>query len=394
LSLHQEESDDNKVSNQGNLSKEKGGRLAKAGSLGITPGSIMTREILVPFPREACMMRWLSGVIVLAVGLIALGWFIMPKPAVDSLEAQEKRPEARVEFAADRAHQALKVSPAPFDGERAMEYLKEICKIGPRISGTDGMKEQQELIKKHFEDKECKVDFQRFKAKQISQKEQVEMANIIVSFWPERPRRVIVCSHYDTRPIADQEPDMQKWRNPFLSANDGGSGVAFLMELGRHLKELNINTVGVDFVFFDGEEYIWEKGDKYFFGSEQFASTYKMRRTKTQYIAAILLDMIAGKGARFPKEPTSMFMAGPLVESFWKTAAEQKSAIFVNEQGPFAIDDDHVALNKAGIPAIDLLDFSYMNKHWHKLSDTPAACSAEPMVEVSKVLTVWLQRVK
>ncbi len=83
------------------------------------------------------------------------------------------------------------------------------------------------------------------------------MTNLIVSFFPDRERRVILCSHYDTRPIADQEPDPRKWREPFLSANDGGSGVAFLMELGNQMKDLP-TKVGVDFVFFDGEEYIFD----------------------------------------------------------------------------------------------------------------------------------------
>ena len=42
-------------------------------------------------------------------------------------------------------------APGDFDAKRAMGYLEDVCKIGPRISGTDGMKKQQELIQKHFE---------------------------------------------------------------------------------------------------------------------------------------------------------------------------------------------------------------------------------------------------
>src|SRR5262249_46530599 len=129
-------------------------------------------------------------------------------------------------------------SPVSFDGQRAMGYLAAICKIGPRISGTEGMKQQQELVKKHFEAHGAKVELQRFSARQISQQQPVEMANLIASWYPERRRRVILCSHYDTRPIADQEPDPRRWTEPFLSANDGGSGVALLMELAHHLGEL------------------------------------------------------------------------------------------------------------------------------------------------------------
>lgn len=335
------------------------------------------------------MLR-LCSILIVTAALILIGWIFMPSPQSSSLEAQEKAGAKREEFAADRQPAAQKVSPAPFDGDRAMQYLKDVCSIGPRLSASDGMKKQQDLLKKHFEDRGGKVEFQRFKAKQYSQREPVEMTNIIVSFWPERTRRVILCSHYDTRPIADQEPDMRKWNEPFLSANDGGSGVAFLMELAHHINDLNIH-VGVDFVFFDGEEYVFNRDDKYFFGSEHFAAVYKQGRGKNKYIAAILLDMIGGKDARFPKDPASLLWAGALLESVWRVAAEQNCKAFTQDRGP-DVSDDHIPLNRAGIPAIDIIDFSY--EHWHKLSDVPSNCSPEPLVQVSKVLSVWLQRVK
>src|SRR5439155_14686875 len=121
-------------------------------------------------------------------------------------------------------------------------------------------------------------------------KKVIPMTNMIVSFFPERDRRVILCSHYDTRPIADQEPDERKWREPFVSANDGGSGVAFLMEMAHHMKDLPAK-VGVDFVIFDGEEYIFDHRrdtDEYFFGSKHFAKTWKKDKDKDRpnYTAA------------------------------------------------------------------------------------------------------------
>jgi len=54
--------------------------------------------------------------------------------------------------------------------------------------------------------------------------------------------------------------------------------------------------------------------------------------------------------------------------------------------------DDHLALQNVGIPAIDIIDFDY--PHWHRLSDVPANCAPEAMVDVARVLSVWLQRVK
>ena len=305
-----------------------------------------------------------------------------------------------------------------------MTYLKELCKIGTRISGSAGMKKQQELLKKHFEALGGKVEMQEFTAVQNSRpNQQVAMANMIVKWHPERKRRVILCSHYDTRPRADEEEDPRKQEQPFLSANDGGSGVALLMELAHYMKDLPTEALlkdyiatqlavstgppltkllwcadyswakppGVDFVFFDGEEYVFQKTDRYFFGSEHFAAAYRRDRSKHTYLAAILFDMIGGKNARFPVEPNSWTLAGKLVEDVWRTAAEQKCAAF---RGVFGreVQDDHLALNDGGIPAIDIIDFDY--PHWHKLSDTPENCSGESLQQVARVVTVWLQGVK
>jgi hypothetical protein len=298
-------------------------------------------------------------------------------------------------FASDREAPApAGVAPAAFDAKRSMKYLEEVCKIGPRISGTPGMTKQQELLEKHFKAHGGKVTWQRFTARQNSVPKPVAMANLIVSFHPERERRVILCSHYDTRPIADQEANRRRWREPFVSANDGGSGVALLMELAHHMKGLK-TAVGVDFVFFDGEEHIFDRDrDKYFFGSEHFAREHAKERriTKKRYAGAILLDMVGGKNARFPVERGSWSFAPKLVKEVWGIAAELKCGAFTSGFSKFEVQDDHIALNRVGIPAIDIIDFDY--PHWHRLSDVPANCSGESMEQVSKVVSVWLQRAK
>jgi hypothetical protein len=331
-------------------------------------------------------MARFAGTLVLAVVAMGAGaWYFWSDGGGDGPTVSARERET---FASDRG--------GVIDSKRAMKYLVDLCKIGPRISGSDGMKKQQDWLKEHFEDFGATVEFQRFEAKQHSRREPIEMANMIVSWHPESKRRVILCCHYDTRPIADQEPDERDWTKPFVSANDGGSGVALLMELAHHMKSIK-TEVGVDFVFFDGEEYIFDpgsarrQGDKYFFGSEHFAKVYKQGKTKHRYVAAVLLDMIAGKGARFPIEQNSKLKAGPLVEQLWKIAAEQKCSAFVWQDGPSVLDD-HLALNDARIPAVDIIDFDY--KHWHRLSDTPENCSEESMAQVARVLVAWLKSVK
>ena len=337
------------------------------------------------------MLRFVGGLVFAGAVLIALGCFLMFRLCSESAEPPPAPKQPRTEFAETRGGTAAPV--VPFDARRAMGYLEDVCKIGPRISGSDGMKQQQELLRKHFEALGGKVAFQRFTSQQNSQRRPVDMANLIVSWHPERERRVILCSHYDTRPIADQEPDHRSWREPFVSANDGGSGVALLMELAQHLKDLK-TEVGVDFVFFDGEEYVFEpERDRYFFGSQHFSSAYTRgkSRDKQRYVGAILLDMVGGKNPRFPIEPHSWFHAGLLVQEIWGIAAELKCTAFREGMGREVLDD-HIALNKAGIPAVDLIDFDY--QHWHRLSDTPENCSGDSLEQVARVLAVWLQRVK
>lgn len=334
-------------------------------------------------------MSRMAGVASIALLLVLLGCLLMIEPWNGSAETQPRKEESG--FAADRFPAA---DPLPFDAKRAMGYLEDVCKIGPRISGTAGMKKQQDLLEKHFKDQGGKITWQRFTARQVSgPSKPIEMANLIVSWHPERKRRVVLCSHYDTRPIADQEPRFDRWHDNFVSANDGGSGVALLMEMAHHMKDLK-SEVGVDFVFFDGEECVFRHtGDTYFFGSRHFGQQYRKSRDKTVYAGAILLDMVGGKKARFPIERNSWFLAQSLVEDVWGIAGELKCDAFrAKEYSRFAVEDDHMELNKHGIPAIDIIDFDY--PHWHRLTDLPENCSGESLEQVARVLSVWLQRVK
>lgn len=301
-----------------------------------------------------------------------------------------------------------------FDAERAFGYLRQLCAIGPRISGTAGMQKQIELTKKHFEDHGALVELQKFSAKQRSRQQAVEMVNLIARWHPERKRRIMICAHYDTRPIADQEPDRRDWTKPFVGANDGASGVAMMMELAHHVKTMDLK-VGLDFVLFDGEEYIFDKrpseegGDVYFIGSEHFAEEYAKARRQNpaspEIIEAILLDMVAGKKARFLYEGHSAMSAGRLVEKIWSLAKELECKAFVAQWGQDVLDD-HLALQRVGIPAIDIVPSASRNRrilpgreyefmdypHWHRLSDIPENCSPETMQQVGRVLMEWMKR--
>ncbi len=227
------------------------------------------------------MFGWAVGAALVAAGVGLPFWWLVksdaPEPQQATLPTMDAPDDKKTEFATG-ADAKDKIVAAKFDAERSIKYLKQLCDIGPRISASDGMKKQQELIEKHFKEFGATVTRQEFKAKQRSRKEQTDFVNLIISWHPDKAKRVLLCTHYDTRPIADQEANRANWNKPFVSANDGTSGVAFLMELGHHMKDLKCEY-GVDFVLFDGEEYVFETdrlggGDRYFIGSEYFADEY------------------------------------------------------------------------------------------------------------------------
>lgn len=340
---------------------------------------------------------WALGAALIVGGVAVTYWWPSRSPAPSSEKAVLPVEQPTKTDFATGADAQDEPKPAPFDSARALKYLKQLCDIGPRISASEGMRRQQELIEKHFKDLGATVTRQEFKARQRSRKTDTDMVNLIVSWNPDRARRILICSHYDTRPIADQEPNRTNWNKPFVSANDGTSGVAFLMELGHSIKEVK-SEFGIDFVFFDGEEYVFETnplggGDKYFFGSEHFAEEYLKTRDKrkNRYDAGLLLDLFAGKDAQLKVELFSLEAAPRLVKQVWDVAKNVGAKSFKSERG-HEVQDDHLALNRAGIPTIDIIDFDY--PHWHKLSDTPDKVSGEQMAEVSKVITVWLQKIK
>ncbi len=282
-----------------------------------------------------------------------------------------------------------------FDADRAFGYLTRICDLGSRISGSEGMEQQQQLIAEHFSKLKAQVKFQSFDAPHPQTRQPVRMSNMIVSWDPEAKERVLLACHYDTRPIADRDPNPQLAREGmFLGANDGASGVALFMEMGHHLPGIK-PRYGVDFVFFDGEELVYSNRDPYFLGAEYFSKEYRDHPPKHKYVCGVLVDMIGDKNLELFQEVNSLELAPEVTQSVWKTAKKLKVLEFVAKPG-FDVRDDHLSLNEiAGIPTCDIIDFEFgpRNAYWHTTKDAPAACSGTSLAKVGRVLLAWLEEV-
>jgi hypothetical protein len=297
-------------------------------------------------------------------------------------------------FRSREAVAAMLAAPAPVDGERAYKYLKQLCEIGPRPAGSEANARQRALVKKHFADQGAQVREQSFRGTDPKTGARVDMVNLIASWNPDRRDRVVIGVHYDTRPFPDEDRDPAKRSAPFLGANDGASGVALLMEIAHHLKELS-TPWGVDLVLFDGEELVYGAGQdqngEYFLGSKAFAREYAAgvdsRRIRYRYVAGLVLDMVGDRDLAIDKEENSLNLAPGLIREVWAVADQLRASAFHNRIGR-AVLDDHLPLNNAGIPTIDLIDFDY--PHWHTSQDTPDKCSAASLEQVGKVVTAWL----
>ncbi len=287
-----------------------------------------------------------------------------------------------------REHSRLTLADIPFNGARAYEYLKQICAIGPRVSGSPGMQTQQQLLAAHFQKCGGQTRFQEFRVRHPQNGSAVPMANLIVHWHPERKERILLGAHYDTRPFPDN--DRANPRGLFLGANDGASGVALLMELAHAMPDLH-GKLGVDFVLFDGEELVFKDDDVYFLGSDYFAQDYVSHPPDYRYRWGVVLDMVADADLQIYQErfSTSWKDTKPLVTAIWDTAKRLGVREFI-PQKMWEIRDDHLRLHNVGkIPTCDIIDFDY--PAWHTTQDLPEKCSALSLAKVGWVIQVWLQ---
>ncbi|MEE9465006.1 MAG: M28 family peptidase, partial [Candidatus Neomarinimicrobiota bacterium] len=221
----------------------------------------------------------------------------------------------------------------------------------------------------------------------------LEIVNYLARFNLASPVRVLLLAHYDTRAVADQDPDPANRNQPILGANDGASGVAVLLQLAK-LMAREPPLVGVDLLLVDAED-VGRSGDlaNFALGTKAFLTALDQLLGGIRPRYAVLLDMVGDAQLRLPIEYYSWRDSRRLVQRIWRLARDLGYSQFVFEYGP-AIYDDHVPLLEAGIPAVDIIDMNYPNaygpSYWHTLEDTPDKCSPESLEAVGTVVTILI----
>ena len=257
-----------------------------------------------------------------------------------------------------------------FDGQRALADVETQVAFGPRIPGSSGHAQVQDWMRAELKD--AGWEFRIQSTERLGH----PIENIIAYRGEETPK-IIIGAHYDTRMVADNDPDETKRLEPVPGANDGASGVAVLLELARVLPE---DSIPVWLVFFDTEDNGSIEGWNWILGSQAFVEELDFRPE-----AVVIVDMIGDADQNIYIERNSN---PALVNEIWGIAAKlgyQESFI---STAKYSMLDDHTPFLQAGIPAVDIIDFDY--PYWHTTEDTVDKISAESLEIVGRTLQGWI----
>jgi Zn-dependent M28 family amino/carboxypeptidase len=257
-----------------------------------------------------------------------------------------------------------------FEGERAYADVLAQMAIGPRPAGSEAHARTVDWLVESLASAGWRTEVQELDI------EGRTVRNVIArrgagSEW------VILGAHYDTRLLADQDPDAARRTEPVPGANDGASGVAVLLELARVLPRDLEKEIWL--VFFDAEDNGRIPGWDWILGSRAFVDALDGRPT-----AAVIVDMVGDADLQLYYEQNS---DPDLRADIWATAAWLGYDQFIPEP-KFSMLDDHTPFLEAGIPAVDIIDFDY--PYWHTTADTADKISAESLEAVGATLLAWL----
>jgi Zn-dependent M28 family amino/carboxypeptidase len=273
----------------------------------------------------------------------------------------------------------LDLSKVPqFNEDTAFFYVKKQTDFGPRVTNSQASIKCADFMASELKKFADEVIVQKAKLRAYNGTI-LNSRNIIAVFNPKASYRILLCSHWDSRPYADWDEDKANHRKAIDGANDGASGVGVLFEIARQLK-LKSPQLGVDIVLFDAEDYGPPQDDRgdyneesWGLGSQYWAKNPHKQGYKANY--GILLDMVGVPNPQFKKEGFSMQYASDIVNKVWGIAAQLGySGVFIDrESNP--ITDDHYFVNKySGIPTINIIHNddntnTGFYKHWHTMKD-------------------------
>jgi hypothetical protein len=285
--------------------------------------------------------------------------------------------------------EAVKEVKAPdFASDSAYQYVKKQVDFGPRVPNSSSHIACGNYLVEKLKELKAEVSTQEFESTAFDGKK-LKLKNIIGSYNPSNPKRILLAAHWDTRPFSEKDPANPS--KPSDGASDGASGVGVLLEVGRILASNPNYNVGVDIIFFDGEDYgdtAANKNETWCLGSQYWAKN----RHKPNYSAyyGILLDMVGARGAQFSKEDFSLKYASGIVNNIWETGQRLGYSKYFLDFEDGAITDDHRFVNEiAKIPMADIIELHPVEgfgDYHHTLKDNMQVIDKETLKAVGQTV--------
>lgn len=277
-----------------------------------------------------------------------------------------------------------------FSSDQAYQYIEKQLEFGPRVPNSEAHREAVHYFRNHFLETAGQeaVFVQAFESQVYG--DSLQLYNILASFGTDKKDRILLAAHWDSRPRAEEDPVNPE--SPMPGADDGGSGVAVLMELANIFSESE-PPIGVDIILFDGEDY-GEPSDlqNYFLGSRYWGNNPPVPGYNPRF--GILLDMVGGQNAQFPKEGYSMDYAPNLVNEIWAIGQGfGHDDLFLDEIGSRISDDHYIVERLTGIPMINIIHHRVsptgeveFPPYWHTQNDDIDIIDQEVLQAVGDIL--------
>ena len=248
-----------------------------------------------------------------------------------------------------------------FDRDRAFADLRHQVELGPRPAKSPEARELARWLRDRLPDGRIETVKGGYEN--------------VVGRIRGRGKPIVLAAHYDTKDLPG-----------FVGANDGAGGTAAVLEIARVLRRAKRpeGAPPIRFVLFDGEESPDDSQD--FYSSGLRGSRPYARRHAKEIRALILLDFVAEKGAmRIPREASSHLELWSRLRAAARKVGAQAA---FPDQVSGAVTDDHTPFQRRGVPAIDLIDFTF--DCWHKTCDDMSAVSARSLDLSGETVTQML----
>jgi glutaminyl-peptide cyclotransferase len=259
-----------------------------------------------------------------------------------------------------------------FDASRALQTVRLQLAAGPRPAGSPALRRVASRLRRM-------LPGGRFEAVPSPAGADRGRLRNIVGELPGTGPAILLGAHYDTQP----------YPRGFVGANDAAAAVGTVIEVARALRRTRrpAGAPPVRFVLFDGEESPTEKTPDFYRDALRGSRAYAAAHA-SELQAMVLLDYIGNRDVRLPREGSSN-------PALWRRVRSAASAVGVGSVFPDAtqatIFDDHTPFERAGVDAVDLIDWSYrpyddQRDTYARLSGASIDAVGETIVEL---LSTW-----